>query len=67
MLLINPLYLWNTSFQLSFTGVAAVITAARLTEKNKELNKVGKSILVVDDVVSASHCILDNATVEAHC
>lgn len=45
MLLINPLYLWNTSFQLSFTGVAAVITAARLTEKNKELNKVGKSIL----------------------
>lgn len=36
MLCINPLYLWNVSFQLSYIGIAAVIAAMEILDDSEE-------------------------------
>ncbi len=48
MLCINPLYLWNVSFQLSYVGIASVIAAMEILdddEKNKGRGKLEKTFI----------------------
>lgn len=45
MLCINPLYLWNVSFQLSYIGIAAVYSSIEVLEESQITNKIEKSII----------------------
>ncbi len=45
MLFINPLYLWNVSFQLSYLGITAVAVAMELVNDMGKAGKLSKSLM----------------------
>lgn len=45
MLCINPLYLWNVSFQLSYAGITAVATALVMVDEAGNIGKLSKTAM----------------------
>ena len=45
LLCINPLYLWNVSFQLSFLGITAVVSALDIIKNIGTTSKTAKAFI----------------------